>query len=351
MTAVPERIGLISSARPMVLGGGRFIVEWLEEKLRERGHQVEAIFIPTTEEPDSVLDQMFAFGLMDLDSHFDRVITFRPPAHMVRHRRKVCWFIHHIRHFYDLWDSPDYNPVHGKVAGEALRDVIQAADTVALAGAYRLFTNSRVMANRVKAFNGLDATVLYPPVLSPELFFDAGLGDEVVCICRLVHHKRQHLLVEAMGHVRSPLRLRLSGVASDEGYVAHLRRLAAQAGVEDRVIIENRWITEQEKAQQLAGSLAAAYVPFDEDSYGYPTLEAAHARRCTLVLADGGGVTEFVTDGVTGLVVDPDPQAIGAALDSLYLDRQKTARMGEAANDRIRELGIDWDTVIGQLLA
>ena len=68
----PQRIGLISSAVPLTFGGGRFIVDWLEEKLRDRGHSVETIYIPTTEDPDSIIEQMAAFRMMDLDPHFDR---------------------------------------------------------------------------------------------------------------------------------------------------------------------------------------------------------------------------------------------------------------------------------------
>jgi glycosyltransferase involved in cell wall biosynthesis len=336
---------------PLVFGGGRFIVEWLEAKLRERGHLVETVLIPNSEEPATLLDQMLAFRLIELDEHFDRVITFRPPAHMVRHRRKVCWFIHHIRYLYDFWDVPAYNPVADTATGRALRDAVRRADTIALGEAHRLFTNSRVVGRRVKTFNGLDSAVLYPPIFRPEVFVSGALGDEVVCVCRMEEHKRQHLLVEAMAHVSTPVRLRLSGLGSGPAYGRKLRKIIADAAIEDRVTLEERWISEDEKAQRLAGSLAAAYVPLDEDSYGYPTLEAAHARRCTLVLSDGGGVHEFVEDGVNGLVAEPEPKAIAAALDRLYLDRRRTAEMGAAAYDRIGELGIDWDTVIEQLLA
>ena len=33
-------------------------------------------------------------------------------------------------------------------------------------------------------------------------------------------------------------------------------------------------------------ALAVAYVPDDEDSYGYPSLEAAHARKAVLTASD-----------------------------------------------------------------
>jgi glycosyltransferase involved in cell wall biosynthesis len=115
--------------------------------------------------------------------------------------------------------------------------------------------------------------------------------------------------------------------------------------------IEDRWISEEEKAERLATALASAYVPYDEDSYGYPTIEAAHAARCTVTVADSGGVPEFVKDGVTGLNVTPDPTALAAAFDRLHGDRALARLLGEAARAQIGRLGIEWDTVVAKLLA
>ena len=344
------RIGLISSAMPLVRGGGRFIVEWLDEKLRERGHAVEVIYLPSTDDPDTILQQMAAFRMVALEDHFERVITFRPPAHVVSHPRKVVWFIHHVRVFYDLWDS-QYRPVPDRAPGRALRAAIMRADTAALGEAHRVFTNSRVVGDRLRRFNGIDSTVLYPPLLRPELFRSGRYGEEVVCVCRMEHHKRQHLLVEAMRHVRTGVRLRLCGVSSGPAYLESLQAQIAAAGLGDRVALESRWISEAEKADLLAGALAAAYVPLDEDSYGYPTIEAAQARRCTVTLRDSGGTGEFVRDGVNGIVTEPDPAAIAEAFDTLHAGRARAARLGEAAHAGLAELGIDWDSVIASLLS
>jgi glycosyltransferase involved in cell wall biosynthesis len=345
-----QRIGLVSSVVPLIFGGGRFIVEWLEEKLRDRGHLVETIFIPTTDEPDHILEQMAAFRMMDLDPHFDRVITFRPPSHLIKHRRKVCWFIHHIRAYYDLWGT-EYCGLPDNAQSRALRDTIHRADTSALSQAHRLFTNSRIVADRLRQYNNLEGEVLYPPVVHPEMFRSEVYGDEIVCVCRMEGHKRQHLLVEAMKHVKTPVRLRLCGVASNPAYLDELARTVARHKLVGRVTIEHRWISEQEKADRLATSLAAAYVPFNEDSYGYPTLEAAHAKRCTVTLADGGGVPEFVRDGENGLIVPPEARALAAAFDRLYNSRRDAQRMGELAEARVDELAINWDAVIARLLS
>ena len=344
------RIGLISTAMPLVYGGGRFIVDWLHEKLVERGHAAEIVYIPYTDELDHILPQMAAFRLMKLDAYFDRVITFRPPAHMILHPNKVLWFIHHLRMFYDLWGTP-YCPVPDDAAGRALRAAIIAADNTAFDEARRIFTNSRVVSARIRQFNGHDSEVLYPPVLRPELFRAGNYGDEIVSVCRMEHHKRQHMLVEAMAHTRTPVRLRLCGTSMDPGYIIRLQAETQRRGIADRVVIEDRWISEAEKAERLEGALASVYVPFDEDSYGYPTIEAAHARRCTVTVADSGGVPEFIIDGVTGLIAEPTAAALGAAFDRLYADRALARQLGGDAAEQVARLGIDWDTVISKLLA
>jgi glycosyltransferase involved in cell wall biosynthesis len=343
------KIGLISSAVPLIQGGGRFIVDWLAEKLRERGHAVEAIFIPSADEPATILQQMAAFRMIGLEA-FERVVTFRPPAHVVSHPRKVVWFIHHIRVFYDLWDT-EYRPVPDRPPGRALRAAIMQADTAALREAHRVFTNSAVVGDRLRRFNGIDSEVLYPPLLRPELFRCGPYGEEIVSVCRIEHHKRQHLLIEAMRHVHSGVRLRLCGLSASPPYLAALQAQIAAAGLGGRVVLEPRWITEAEKAALLATALASAYVPLDEDSYGYPTIEAAQAARCTITLADSGGTGEFVRHGLNGLVMAPDPVAIAEAFDTLHADRARAARLGRAAQARLAEMGIDWDGVIARLLS
>lgn len=344
------KVGIISTAVPLVNGGGRFIVDWLHKKLVERGYEAEIVYIPSTEEIGHILPQMAAMRMMKLDDYFDRVITIRPPAHVVQHPCKVVWFIHHIRMFYDLWQT-QYCPVTDDAQGRAMRAAVIDADSVALEEAHAVFTNSRVVGDRMRHFNKIDSQILYPPILRPELFRSGEYGDEIVSVCRMEHHKRQHLLVQALAYTRTPVRLRLCGMSMNQAYIAELHDTAQRLGVDHRVALEVRWITEEEKADRLENALASAYLPFDEDSYGYPTIEAAHAKRCTITVTDSGGVPEFVTDGVTGFVAAPTPEAVALAFDRLYEDRDLARRMGQAASDRVSELGIDWDTVIARLLA
>ena len=342
------RLALFSSYVPFVNGGGRFIVEWLEQKLREHGHQVERVYLPFSDDPKDLLWQMTAFRSVKID-RADRVICFRPPAHLLQHPNKVLWFIHHLRGFYDLWNT-DGAPLPTRYY-KALRRAIFQADGIALKEARAIYTNSGVVQKRLKKFNDVESSVLYPPLLDPTAYRNQGYGDEVIYVSRLGRYKRQHLLVEAMAHAKTAVTVRICGDEPGGVYIEELRRLASKLGVADRVSIENRWISEEEKRDVIGRSLAVAYFPLDEDSYGYPSLEAAHSHKPLITTTDSGGVLEFVAHEHNGLVCDPDPKAIAEALDRLYSDRKLVKALGREAAETVEKLHIHWGNVIDRLLA
>lgn len=348
MTGQSKKIIIASSCVPFVYGGGRFIVEWLEQKLIEHGHQVEHFFLPFIDQPDILLDQILAFRLIDLSDRCDILIALRPPAHVMPHPNKVLWFIHHIRSLYDLWNS-SYAMVPDDPGGRALRKAVMDLDTKTIQEAQRVFTNSKVVGERLRHFNGISSTVLYPPVFAPERFRSDEYGDEIVMICRIEAHKRQWLLVEAMRYVQTGVKLRLCGTSMSSAELDRIRNAIAEHQLDSKVIFEDRWISEQEKIERLAPALAVAYLPEDEDSYGYCSLEAAHARKAVLTTTDSGGVLELIEDGINGSIVPPDPHALADAMDRLYLDRAKSQRMGWANQHRLSELGINWSTVVNTL--
>jgi glycosyltransferase involved in cell wall biosynthesis len=344
------RIALLSSYTPFVQGGDRQIVDWLATTLERRGHDVECIYLPSFPWEDRVLQEMAAFRCVDL-SAADRVICFRPPAHVVDHPVKVLWFIHHVREFYEYWGT-EYSIIPDDPAHRGLRDRIQTIDTSAMSEAHAVFTNSETVTNRLLEFNAMKSEVLYPPLLDPERFRCDGSNDEILCVGRVEPAKRQHLLVEALGHTTSPVRLRLSGVSQNPDYADYVRHLISSQALDDRVSFDNRWIDDAEKIDQLAACLASAYVPFNEDSYGYSPLEASHSCKATLTTTDSGGVTELVVDGYNGFVVEPDPRMLAERIDQLFVDADHTRQMGRAARRRVvDELCIDWDHVVERLLS
>lgn len=344
------RIAICSSFVPFVRGGGRFIVDWLAIKLRGQGHRVEVIYLPFIESPEQIFPQYLSYRLLDLSQNTDRLIAIRPPAHLIPHPNKIVWFIHHLRQFYDLWESP-YRSFPDDFKHRAIRARVMEADQAALGEARRLFTNSQVVSQRLRFYNKLDSEVLYPPLLEPERFRCRTYGDEIVCVSRVEHHKRQHLLIEAFRYVKTAAKLRICGMSSNSDYAKNLQTLIAKNNLHNRVSFENRWISEEEKEEALVDALFTAYIPMDEDSYGYPSLEACSARKGILTTTDSGGVTELVQDRRNGRIVDPEPRAIASVIDEIYENRDMARTMGEATRHRLDELNINWDHVLTRLLS
>ena len=210
------KIALCSTFVPFLYGGARNIVDWLQLMLSEQGHHVEKIYLPQIDIPDLLFRQMMAYRWIDLETA-DRIICFRPQSHLIPHHHKILWFIHHIRVFYDLWDSPSREfPDDAKHRG--IRDALRSIDRAGIKEAKTIFTNSKVVSDRLKKYNNIDSEVLFPPIYKPERFYCSNFNDELVYISRAERHKRQHLLVEAMKYTKTPVRLRLSGVSANEDY-------------------------------------------------------------------------------------------------------------------------------------
>jgi glycosyltransferase involved in cell wall biosynthesis len=68
-----------------------------------------------------------------------------------------------------------------------------------------------------------------------------------------------------------------------------------------------------------------------------------------ITTTDAGGPNEFVIDGVNGLVCEPAPDAIAAAVNRLAANRVTARSMGDAGAERVR--GITWDQVIEKLVS
>ena len=344
------KIVVASSIVPAVRGGGRIIVDNLVRHLHERDHEVEEVLLPSWSEPDVLVEQLLAMRLLDLRDAGERLIAIRVPAHLIRHSNKVLWFIHHQREAYDLWGTA-YQGIPVGPEGERIRRAIQAGDRLAFAESRAVFTNSKIVSRRLAEFNRVTSEVLYPPLGDPSGYRCGEFGDYVVYPSRVTRIKRQHLLVESLKYTETDARVVLLGAPDLPADHEYIEAALDDNDVRHRVVFSGTWVGEREKQRLLANAVACAYIPYDEDSYGYPTLESFHSRKPVLTCTDSGGTQELVEDGVTGRVVPPDPRALAVAIDDLIRDKQRAAELGQAGFRRLQELRLGWDHVIERLLA
>jgi glycosyltransferase involved in cell wall biosynthesis len=279
----------------------------------------------------------------------DLVVAMKFPAYLIRHPRKIVWLIHQQRTAYELWDHPEFGDISRSPDGQAIRELIIASDRVALGEAERIFTNSETVRGRLERSLGLRGEVLYhrSELTDRLLEHEPGPGDGgyILFPSRFDPLKRQRLAVDAMRYVRSDVRLVLVGSGTE---LPDVRRRIDDERLADRIEIREG-VRDDELVELYRNAFAVYFGPFEED-YGYVSIEGMAAGRPVVVTSDAGGPLEFARDDETGVVTEPEPEAIGAALDALVSDRARAERLGAAGRTFVAEKMPDWPGVVRRLL-
>ncbi|MGI8588654.1 MAG: glycosyltransferase family 4 protein [Chloroflexia bacterium] len=341
-------IAVCTAQVPFVHGGNEVLVEGLAAALRARGHRVAEVALPFKWYPrESFIGSVLAWRLVDITEAngvpVDLAICTKFPSYVVRHPRKVVWLVHQYRQAYDWFGTP-LSDLTSTPDDVGFRRWLASLDRKTLGEARARYAISRNVAARLKKFNGLDATPLYPP-LRPG-FHSGPTGDYVLHLNRLDAAKRVDLLLRAAALLPPDAGLRYI-IAGDGPDRAALEKQAASLGLGERVRFAGR-VPDAEAADLYAGARAVYYAPVDED-YGFSTVEAFASGVPVVTTDDAGGVLEFVEDGVTGFVTPPDPARVAASLARVAADPALCERLGAAGRQRVA--GINWDGVVDALLA
>lgn len=333
-----------NNAAPFVRGGAELLADRLVSELRHAGHEAELFRIPLGDTPEQILESIVAATLTEL-VNVDRVIGLKFPAYLIPHDDVVIYLVHQFRQAYD--PPPVGWPSEPRL--DRVVDAVRAADEAAFEAATRMYAISPFVADRLKRANSVDAQVLMTPPHTDHEFRTAESEDFVVALGRLSASKRQLAAVKAMRYARPGYRLIVAGQPETPAVLEEIEREVAEAGLEDRVEVIPRFITEEEKLDLLARCLASVYLPVDEDSYGYVCYEAAMAAKPSITGTDSGGTSTLVRDGETGLVSDPDPRSLASAFDRLARHRDEARAMGVHARRLALELDLSWSRVISEL--
>ena len=343
------KVLVVNNAAPFLRGGAEELADHLVRGLNAApGVESELLRLPFSWSPAERLVEEILIHQAHRLINVDRVIALKFPAYLVPHAHKTLWLLHQFRQAYDLGDA-------GHGLGDAGREgrikgVIRRADEVAFADCRALYCNSPVTRDRLRRYNGREAQVLYPPLNDAELFTGGEAGGYVFAGGRVAPGKRQHLLVEAMARVRAPGRLVIAGPPESEAYADRLRALVAEHDLADQVELRLGFHPRADIAAWVNGATACAYLPFDEDSLGYVTMEAFACGKPVLTVTDSGGLLEMVSEA-TGAVVEPTPEALAGALDRLLSQPSRTAALGRAARAEWNGRGLDWSSTVARLLS
>lgn len=343
------KVLIVTNMAPFLWGGAEELAVHLERNLIEAGHKAEILRIPFQWEPaQRIVSQMLMVRTFEL-TNVDRVIALKFPAYTIRHPSKTLWLLHQYRQAYDLHEAGHTNLNDG-ATGEEVRRLICEADNQTFLESRRIFTNSQVTSDRLKKFNGFESEVLLPPVNDPEIFGWAADEGYVFAGGRINGMKRQHLLLEAMAKAPQGLKLIIAGPPDSPDDAMRLKRSVEQLGLQDRVKLDMRFLARREYAAYVNKSRAVAYLPVDEDSFGYVAMEAAMACKPVITTTDSGGVANFVVHQETGWSATPDVEDITKVLHQVQASAGRAREMGASCLDRWNKLGVNWNMTVEKLM-
>lgn len=318
------------------VGGAEIFHQKLYESMSRLVPEVELIQIPCSERTfeDILCGYLDCYDL-DLSS-FDGVISSKAPTFAARHPNHVCYLMHTVRVFYDMFEELSADPVNHQRRELLLhmdKEIFQAPHIK------KMFSIGQEVSDRLVQHIGVESQPLHPGITS-EGFYTGEYRDYLYMPGRLHHWKRPDLAIKAMKYVRAPLELRIAGKGAMED------ELRALAGDDPRIHFLG-FVSDEEMRYQYANALGVVFVPVRED-YGYITHEAFKSKKPVITCRDSGEPVHFVEHGVSGYISEPDPKILAAWIDQLYESRMDAPHMGEAGKKSIEH--ITWERVAETLL-
>jgi glycosyltransferase involved in cell wall biosynthesis len=342
------KVLVVTSDVPFARGGHRVIARSLVDALLRLGVEAESFTTPQNrfgrQAAAYLATRLTDVGLTASGERVDQIVTLRFPAYALRHERHVCWLLHRMREYYDLW------PRHlsgltawGRGKERVRRFLIHRADSHLLRRVSRLFALSGAVSDGLQRFGGLASEVLHPPP-PPRPYRCESFEPFVFAPSRLHPTKRLDLLVEALARARDA---GLSAVVAGEGEEReHLLALVRERGLESRCRLVGR-VDEGQLVDYYGRCRAVFFAPFNED-FGFVAAEAFASGKPVVTCTDAGGARELVDDGISGYVVAPDAGAIASALDRLAADPGLSEKLGQAGRERVMPLS--WEATAERLL-
>ncbi len=239
---------------------------------------------------------------MDL-SGFDGVISTKAPTYAVRHPNHVCYLVHTMRVFYDMFDREFPDP---PLALHSQRRRIQELDSAALSPSRLKAVHAigEEVAVRLGAYNGLTASVLHPPTnLSG---FRRGAFRHVLLPGRLHRWKRVDLAIAAMRHVQGDIELIIPGTGEDA------ERFSAMAAGDPRIRFPGR-VNDAALLDLYANSLVVLFPPERED-LALVTFEAFLSGKPVITCVDFWRAGAARPGRRRGFVCLPNPRAIATRI-------------------------------------
>lgn len=332
------RVTVVGPAYPL-RGGIAHHVYWLQQELSSRGHQVQTLsyrhLYPRLLFPGTTPTDV---SRMRLDPKADPVLGPLNPATWYSAYKKVRSFSPDVILF--QWWHPFFSPLVGTLARwfqqAGFKSLMECHNIFphepsvldkpllryALSPIHRFVTHSlRDQRDLLTLLPGRRVQVVPLPLLKEFLHpASHNSGPRTLLFFGIVRpYKGLPILLQAMPKILSKIDCHL--IIAGEFYepVDKYRRLIRQYGIEDHVLVENRYIPNEEVNDLLARAhvLVMPYLSASQSGI----VRIAFANHLPIIASRVGGLPEAITDHVNGLLVSPgDWNALADAVISYFAE-------------------------------
>jgi glycosyltransferase involved in cell wall biosynthesis len=186
-----------------------------------------------------------------------------------------------------------------------------------------IVANSENVRNRIAAFLGKEAIIVYPPC-DTESFIWCNQSDYYLSTARLDPLKRVDRIVKAFLKLPDKKLIITSGGSE----YARLTKLARNASN----ITFTGWVAEDKLRELIGNAIATIYIPKDED-FGMTPVESMAAGKPVIGTSEGG-LRETIVHGETGLLLSPDVAVEELMHAVALLTKTKALEMRRACEER-----------------
>lgn len=148
------------------------LVVFLTKELKSMGHMVDNFLLPYKPQGLTVLDQIFAYNLLDVSSA-ELLITIGYPACTISHKNKICYLLEASPMFHEYWDT-EYG-ILGNHQYSRILITLNEIEHKRLSEAKAVFCNSIALCEDLNKRCSITTNYLPLPLLEPKEIYG---GDE-----------------------------------------------------------------------------------------------------------------------------------------------------------------------------
>ncbi|MGV1986422.1 glycosyltransferase family 4 protein [Agrobacterium sp. 22-221-1] len=248
-------------------------------------------------------------------------------------RRPLVWILH------DIVTDPAFSATNRR-ASLAFARLFARLVAVNSEETGRAFIEAGGEADKVRiVYNGFDPTKarFYEPGKAGRLRAELGLGPQplVGLFGRLSEWKGQHVFLDAIAAMEGVQAVIVGGALfGQEAYETRIREQASRLGLDGRV----RFLGFRPDVPELMAAMdVVAHTSIVAEPFGRVVVEAMMCGR-PVVATRGGGVTEIIRDGETGLLVPPgDASALAAAIGCVLSQPALAERLAQKGREDVSQ--------------